>query len=203
MKQAFEAPASPPLSAISSPVSTKRSALVRSAMPQPVTNTRHSAESLTGLVDGAITIFAEPPPVELVPPCDGLTDATLGARVPNAWAAWIFLPAVVACAPPPDARQVLPQADAERGRTAMVRAGCTSCHRVPGISWPEGSVGPALDGFARKGLIAGRLPNRPDLLAGFVRNAPTLLADTTMPAMPLSEEEAADVAAYLYTLDDA
>ncbi|WP_293779839.1 c-type cytochrome [Sphingosinicella sp.] len=85
----------------------------------------------------------------------------------------------------------------------MTRVGCASCHRVPGISWPEGSVGPALAGFARQGLIAGRLPNRPDLLARFVRNAPALLADTTMPAMPLSEREAADVAAYLYTLDDA
>ena len=49
-------------------------------------------------------------------------------------------------------------------------------------------------------MIAGRLPNRPDVLAHFVRRAPELVPGTTMPAMPLSEKEARDVAAYLYTL---
>lgn len=85
----------------------------------------------------------------------------------------------------------------------MMRVGCASCHYVPGISWPEGTVGPALSGFSRQALIAGRLPNRPDILAAFVRNAPAVLAGTKMPAMPLNEKEAADVAAYLYALDDA
>ena len=50
-------------------------------------------------------------------------------------------------------------------------------------------------------MIAGRLPNRPDVLAAFVRNAPALVPGTAMPAMPLTEEESRDVAAYLYTLE--
>ena len=84
----------------------------------------------------------------------------------------------------------------------MRKVGCGSCHDVPGIGWPQGRVGPALDGFADQALIAGKLPNRPDLLVAYVRDAPSLTPGTAMPAMPLSEAEARDVAAYLYTLVD-
>lgn len=92
----------------------------------------------------------------------------------------------------------MPQASAMRGAEAIKRAGCGACHVVPGIDWPQGGSGPSLEGFADQGLIAGRLPNRPDVLAAFVRNAPATLPGTTMPAMPLSAGEARDVAAYLY-----
>ena len=51
-------------------------------------------------------------------------------------------------------------------------------------------------------MIAGRLPNQPDMMTRFVRDAPSLLPDTGMPAMPLTEAEARDVAAYLYSLDE-
>ncbi len=107
---------------------------------------------------------------------------------------------LAACKPQPDARPELPHADAERGRVAMERVGCGACHLIPGV-WPNGRAGPSLEAFAGQGLIAGRLPNRPDILAAFVADAPRLLPDTAMPAMPLTEEEARDVAAYLYTLD--
>lgn len=92
----------------------------------------------------------------------------------------------------------MPQADPARGLQAIERVGCAACHQIPGIAWPKGASGPALQGFAEQGLIAGRLPNRPDVLTAFVRNAPATLPGTTMPAMPLTKEEARDVAAYLY-----
>ncbi|WP_077511956.1 cytochrome c family protein [Sphingomonas sp. LM7] len=92
----------------------------------------------------------------------------------------------------------MPQASPARGKAAIERVGCAACHQIPGIRWPQGGSGPSLAGFAEQGLIAGRLPNRPDMLAAFVRNAPGVLPGTTMPAMPLSEGEARDVAAYLY-----
>lgn len=102
------------------------------------------------------------------------------------------------CKPPPDEVHHMPQASATRGKSAIERVGCGACHVIPGIRWPQGSSGPSLEGFADQGLIAGRLPNRPDVLAAFVRNAPATLAGTTMPAMPLTTAEARDVAAYLY-----
>lgn len=116
----------------------------------------------------------------------------------------ILLPLLLAsgCKPPPDEQHHVPQADAARGLAAIRKAGCASCHTIPGIGWPKGQVGPKLNGFADQALIVGRLPNRPDLLAAFVRNAPAVVPGTTMPAMPLTEREARDVAAYLYALDN-
>lgn len=92
----------------------------------------------------------------------------------------------------------MPQASAARGLESIKHAGCGACHAIPGLGWPQGSSGPSLQGFADQGLIAGRLPNRPDILASFVRNAPAVLPGATMPAMPLNEAGARDVAAYLY-----
>lgn len=103
-----------------------------------------------------------------------------------------------ACKPPPQDQHHMPQASPARGKAAIERVGCGACHAIPGVAWPKGATGPSLEGFAGQTLIAGRLPNRPDLLAAYVRNAPATLPGTTMPAMPLTRQEARDVAAYLY-----
>lgn len=97
--------------------------------------------------------------------------------------------------------QPIAGADAARGRQTIERVGCGACHVIPGVAWPKGRVGPALDGFARQALIGGRFPNRPEVLARWVRDAPAMAPQTGMPAMPMTEQEARDVAAYLYTLD--
>ena len=106
--------------------------------------------------------------------------------------------ALAACKPPPDQRQFTPIADAARGKAAIERVGCGSCHTIPGVRWPQGKAGPDLDGLSERALIAGKLPNRPDVLAAYIRNAPALVPNSGMPAMPVSEAEAADIAAYLY-----
>lgn len=103
-----------------------------------------------------------------------------------------------ACTPPPERETAMPLANAERGAQAIARAGCGACHTIAGIDWPQGKTGPDLRGFTGRGLIAGRLPNRPEILAAFVRNAPALVPDTTMPAMPVTEQEARDIVSYLY-----
>jgi cytochrome c1 len=102
------------------------------------------------------------------------------------------------CKPPPDQRQFTASADAAAGRAEIERVGCAACHDIPGIDWPRGKVGPALAGLSDRALIAGRLPNRPDLLAAFVRDAPALVPGSAMPAMPLTERQSEDIAAYLY-----
>ncbi|MFZ5719899.1 MAG: c-type cytochrome [Pseudomonadota bacterium] len=93
-------------------------------------------------------------------------------------------------------------ANAGRGQRVIERVGCGACHVIPGIRWPQSGVGPVLEGFAERSLIAGRFPNEPQTLALWVRNAPALSPETGMPPMPITEPEARDVAAYLYTLGD-
>lgn len=75
-----------------------------------------------------------------------------------------------------------------------------ACHAFPDVAWPRGALGPSLDGFGGQGLIAGRLPNQPGVLMQFVRNAPAMVPATAMPAMPMSDQEARDVTAYLLQL---
>lgn len=104
------------------------------------------------------------------------------------------------CKPPPERAQAMPTANASHGLKVIRQTGCGACHQIPGLSWPKGRLGPNLDGFAERTLIAGELPNRPDLLSRWVRNAPGLIPGTAMPAVPMSKEDARDVAAYLYTL---
>jgi mono/diheme cytochrome c family protein len=89
----------------------------------------------------------------------------------------------------------------DRGLLAIRKAGCGSCHEIPGIDWPTGRLGPSLVGFDDVGLIAGALPNRPYVLTAFIRNAPSVKPNSTMPPMPVTQREAADIAAYLYGLD--
>lgn len=108
---------------------------------------------------------------------------------------------LVACKPPAETRRV-PEGTAEaRGLALIESAGCGACHEIPGVDWPKGRLGPSLAGFDDVGLIAGALPNRPGTLAAFIRNAPSVKPGSTMPPMPLSESQAADIAAYLYGVD--
>lgn len=106
--------------------------------------------------------------------------------------------AIAGCKPPPDDGQSMPLGDPANGLTAIERVGCGSCHTIPGLRWPQGKAGPALYGLADRALIAGKLPNRPDVLAAYIRDAPALVPGSAMPAMPVSEVEARDIAAYLY-----
>ena len=112
-----------------------------------------------------------------------------------------LLPLIAACKTPPGETTEMALASPERGKAAIERVGCASCHDIAGIDWPKGKAGPPLRAMGRRGMIAGELPNRPEVLAAFVRNAPALVPETSMPAMPLTSREALDVAAYLYGLD--
>jgi L-cysteine S-thiosulfotransferase len=108
--------------------------------------------------------------------------------------------AAAGCADKTDLPRQLAGADPERGRRTVERVGCAACHRIPGVAWPRGRVGGSLDGFARRPLIAGRLPNQPQILVQWLQDAPSLSPGTGMPPVALSTSQARDVAAYLYTL---
>ena len=50
---------------------------------------------------------------------------------------------------------------AARGLAAIERVGCAACHRIKGVDWPQGRLGPSLIDYDDAGLIAGTLPNTP------------------------------------------
>lgn len=95
----------------------------------------------------------------------------------------------------------MPGADPERGLQLIEQVGCGACHIIPGLAWPQGTVGDSLEGFGERPLIAGRFPNQPATLVAWLRDPPSLSPETAMPPTPLSQAQARDVAAYLYSLD--
>jgi cytochrome c2 len=91
--------------------------------------------------------------------------------------------------------------DPDDGLVAIEEHGCAACHAIPGVRSLRGSVGPSLADFAHRSVIAGILPNSPPNLTHWLLDPPRISPHTAMPAVGLTEQEARDVAAYLYTLD--
>jgi cytochrome c1 len=83
-----------------------------------------------------------------------------------------------------------------RGKAAAQRIGCGACHVIPGV-WPQGTTGPSLVDFAKRGIFAGKYANRPGAVTAFLLDP----AGTAMPRQPMTRSEAADIAAYLHAAD--
>jgi cytochrome c len=96
---------------------------------------------------------------------------------------------------------LVPGGDPGAGREAIRRYGCTSCHVVPGIQAAEAHVGPPLHDFAKRSYIGGVAPNTTANLILWIQSPQAISEQTAMPPLGVSEEEARDMAAYLYTLD--
>jgi len=86
------------------------------------------------------------------------------------------------------------------GSHAIRRYGCGACHEIPGIPGADGHVGPALTGFSRRAEVAGRLSNDPANLIRWIRHPQQVSPGNGMPDQGVTEQDARDIAAYLYTL---
>ncbi|HSJ53106.1 MAG TPA: c-type cytochrome [Anaerolineae bacterium] len=90
--------------------------------------------------------------------------------------------------------------DPSRGAQAITSYGCSGCHTIPGIRGAQGVVGPPLDFWADRVYIAGLLRNETDNLIRWIQDPQSILPGGAMPNMGVSEADARDIAAYLYTL---
>jgi cytochrome c len=90
--------------------------------------------------------------------------------------------------------------DPERGRDLAQTKGCVGCHDIPGTRGPRGNVGPPLTGIATRVYIGGVLLNTPDNLRQWLLDPPGIDPKTAMPNVGLTDQEARDLSAFLYTL---
>jgi cytochrome c oxidase assembly factor CtaG/cytochrome c2 len=98
-----------------------------------------------------------------------------------------------------DAR-TLTGGDPRRGVEAIGRYGCGACHDIPGIRSAKGNVGPSLAHVANRSYLGGQLPNTPANLVRWIQHPQHIERGTAMPEMGVTDADAKDIAAYLYTL---
>jgi cytochrome c2 len=107
---------------------------------------------------------------------------------------------VTACSRSDAATYALTGGNAARA-PALIRAyGCGTCHTIPGVRGATAHVGPPLGGIAGRSYIGGVLANNPENLVRWIENPPAVDDKTAMPNLHVGHGDAADIAAYLYTL---
>ncbi len=90
--------------------------------------------------------------------------------------------------------------NAQRGKQLIAAYGCGACHMIPGVHAARGKVGPPLLYLSERTMIAGELPNTPENLTRWIQHPRAVEPKTAMPELGVSQDEANDIAAYLYTL---
>ena len=126
------------------------------------------------------------------------TDATRAARILAGVAALALLSPLVCAAADP--AWLVVGGHAERGPALIPAYGCAACHTVPGVKGADGNVGPPLTRFGDRTYVAGMLRNSPSNLIRWIRDPQGVIPGNAMPDMGVTDAEARDIAAYLYTL---
>lgn len=92
--------------------------------------------------------------------------------------------------------------DVSAGRKAMHQYLCTTCHQIPGVVGATRHVGPPLNGMGSRRYIAGILPNTPENMVRWLMHPQRFAPRSAMPDLHVTAQDARDMAAYLYTLQD-
>jgi cytochrome c len=88
----------------------------------------------------------------------------------------------------------------QNGKQLIAQFGCGSCHLIPGVKNADALVAPPLNSWRSRVYIAGLLRNTPDNLQRWIQHPQEVLPNNAMPDMGISDEQAQDIVAYLYTL---
>lgn len=103
-----------------------------------------------------------------------------------------------ACGQQTPQREPLTGGDPVRGQALIARAGCGACHTIDGVEGANSLVGPPLNGFRQRTYIGGVAVNSATNLQRWIMHPQAFSPRTAMPDLGLTEDEARDIAAYLY-----
>lgn len=84
------------------------------------------------------------------------------------------------------------------GENVIISFGCAACHEIPGIRGPHGKIGPSLEDFKESTMIGGVMANSAENLTQWLQDPRAVDPKTGMPNLGLTQDQARDVAAYLY-----
>ncbi len=136
-------------------------------------------------------------------------------RSPRCTALWPILPSFCAArwsnaaarASPSPMAVAAPSApaapgDVQAGRLAIDQYLCATCHQIPGIVGANRHVGPPLNGIGTRKYIAGVLPNTRENMVRWLRHPTAVDPLSARPDLGVTEKDAREIAASLYTLKD-
>jgi putative membrane protein len=86
------------------------------------------------------------------------------------------------------------------GKAAIGKYGCAACHTIPGIAGATAVVGPPLSNIAVRQYLGGHLVNTPDNMEQWLQHPQKIDPKNAMPEMGVTDEDARDITAFLYTL---
>ena len=90
--------------------------------------------------------------------------------------------------------------DPNAGRMLFATKGCPACHTAQHALTATGVVGPNLTNVALRPTLGGdRIENTPENLARWIMDPSAMKAGSPMPNMGLNQQEARDIAAFLYS----
>jgi cytochrome c oxidase subunit 2 len=130
----------------------------------------------------------------------GLSHANMRFRVfvdtPQAFHAWSTRQTAPAAVPGRPAEAVTA---VQAGARLYAESPCVTCHTIRGVSTQK--IGPDLTHFgSRTTLAGGTLDNTPQNLGAWLRDPPALKPGAQMPDLGLSQQQAAQLVAYLESL---
>jgi cytochrome c oxidase assembly factor CtaG/cytochrome c2 len=95
--------------------------------------------------------------------------------------------------------RVLTNSNPERGKVALIKYGCTACHTIPGVAGSNALTAPPLIGISQRSYFAGMVENTPENLRRWIQHPRQINPHTAMPEQGVTDQDASDIAAYLYT----
>jgi cytochrome c2 len=111
------------------------------------------------------------------------------------WPVLISLAAALAGCHQPPASEPLTGGNPRVGEKLIESFGCAACHEIKGV--PQ--VGPSLKDIRKSSYVAGVLPNSAGNLMKWIQHPQAINPRTAMPELGVTEAQARDIAAYLYS----
>jgi cytochrome c2 len=111
----------------------------------------------------------------------------------------LLLAALAGCSKKPPETEPMTGGNPRIGQQLLARYGCAACHEIKGIAHADSKVGPSLTEMRDRSYVAGVVPNSATNLIRWIQHPRAIDPKTAMPELGVSEAEARDMAAYLYS----
>ncbi|MGZ7100234.1 MAG: c-type cytochrome [Candidatus Angelobacter sp.] len=115
------------------------------------------------------------------------------------WPVLILAALTLAGCDKPSSTEPLTGGNPKVGKQLIESFGCAACHEIKGVPLGQSQVGPSLKDIRKSAYVGGVLPNSADNLMKWIQHPREVNPKTAMPELGVTEAQARDIAAYLYS----